>query len=183
MRSAFPKLHHLSVRARATSNNALPTSASTSNASGILRRHGLFSAVALVAGAAPIMSASAGGEMNTAKNGLQWVDELEGSGPAPVKGARIKAHYTGRLSNGKVFDSSYSRGQPLAFAVGTGMVIQGWDLGIIGSQAEEVPPMREGGKRKLIIPPALGYGSRSVGGGLIPPNSTLEFDVELVKAR
>jgi len=182
MRGAFPKLNQQSTRARATNSNAPLTPASASS-SGLMRRRGLFSAVTLVAGTAPIMSASAGGEMNTAKNGLQWMDELEGSGPAPVKGARIKAHYTGRLSNGKVFDSSYSRGQPLAFAVGTGMVIQGWDLGIIGSQAEEIPPMKEGGKRKLIIPPALGYGSRSVGGGLIPPNSTLEFDVELVKAR
>ncbi|KAL4451176.1 hypothetical protein ABPG77_009248 [Micractinium sp. CCAP 211/92] len=117
----------------------------------------------------------------TAANGLQWCDVVEGSGDAPVQGAMIRAHYTGRLaSNGAVFDSSYPRGKPLQFKIGVGQVIKGWDQGILGG--EGVPAMKEGGKRRLIIPAELGYGARGAG-GVIPPNATLEFDVELLGKR
>lgn len=88
----------------------------------------------------------------------------------------------GKLENGQVFDSSYDRGRPLTFRVGVGEVIRGWDQGILGG--EGVPPMSEGGKRSLRIPPQLGYGERGAGcrGGscVIPPNSVLLFDVEFV---
>jgi peptidylprolyl isomerase len=116
-----------------------------------------------------------------APDGLQYCDVKIGSGDPPVKGAFIKAHYNGRLDSDAAsgtFDSSYERGRPLAFAVGTGQVIKGWDEGILGG--EGVTGMLPGGKRQLIIPPALGYGDRAVGGGLIPANSTLYFDIELI---
>eukprot|EP00268_Persea_americana_P044789 TRINITY_DN45321_c0_g1_i5.p1 TRINITY_DN45321_c0_g1~~TRINITY_DN45321_c0_g1_i5.p1 ORF type:complete len:170 (-),score=36.12 TRINITY_DN45321_c0_g1_i5:726-1235(-) len=93
-----------------------------------------------------------------------------------------KAHYVGMLENGKVFDSSYSRGKPLTFRVGVGEVIKGWDQGILGG--EGVPPMLAGGKRTLKLPPQLGYGMRGAGckGGscIIPPDSVLLFDVEFI---
>lgn len=105
-------------------------------------------------------------------NGLEVQDVVIGSGREAKNGDTISAHYIGTLSDGKKFDSSYDRGEPFSFVLGGGMVIKGWDLGLVG--------MKVGGKRKLIIPPDLGYGSRDVGGGVIPPNSTLYFDVELV---
>mmetsp|Transcript_11148 Transcript_11148/g.26466 ORF Transcript_11148/g.26466 Transcript_11148/m.26466 type:complete len:206 (-) Transcript_11148:47-664(-) len=118
-------------------------------------------------------------EFSVGEGGLQYCDSIIGEGNSPVKGALIRCHYTGRLAaNNAVFDSSYNRGIPLTFKVGAGEVIRGWDLGILG--AEGIPPMREGGRRTLIIPAALAYGSRSVGGGLIPANSDLIFDVELL---
>ncbi|PNW72257.1 hypothetical protein CHLRE_16g675550v5 [Chlamydomonas reinhardtii] len=115
--------------------------------------------------------------LTTSKSGLQWKDVEEGTGAAPVKGSTIRCHYNGRLTNGKVFDSSYERGRPLSFQIGVGQVIKGWDMGILG--AEDIPPMKEGGKRLLVIPPELGYGARGAG-GVIPPNAVLEFDVELL---
>ena len=118
-------------------------------------------------------------EMNTSSSGLQWCDLVEGTGAAPVKGAKIEAHYIGKLTNGKKFDASYDRGQPLAFQVGVGQVIKGWDMGIVGT--DDIPPMKVGGKRKLLIPPELGYGARGAG-GVIPGGATLDFEVELVKA-
>jgi FKBP-type peptidyl-prolyl cis-trans isomerase len=88
-----------------------------------------------------------------------------------------RAHYAGKLeSNGQQFDSSYDRGRPLTFKVGAGEVIKGWDLGIAGGNG--VPAMKAGGQRRLVIPPQLGYGSRGAGGGRIPPNATLVFDVQ-----
>ncbi|GIL86271.1 hypothetical protein Vretimale_13732 [Volvox reticuliferus] len=117
------------------------------------------------------------GELNESASGLKWKDVQEGTGSSPVKGATIKCHYTGRLTNGAVFDSSYNRRQPLSFQIGVGQVIKGWDMGILG--AEDIPAMKEGGKRLLVIPPNLGYGARGAG-GVIPPNATLEFDVELL---
>jgi peptidylprolyl isomerase len=117
-------------------------------------------------------------------NGLKYCETKVGEGPEPVPGSMIRAHYTGRLvSNGRVFDSSYERGRPLQFKIGAGEVIRGWDLGILGSKSDGVPPMKEGGKRKLIIPSNLGYGSRGAGGGVIPPDADLEFDVELLPNR
>ena len=120
------------------------------------------------------------GELVTAPSGLQYCDAVVGSGKAPAARTTIKAHYTGRLTDGRVFDSSYSRGSPLQFKVGAGQVIKGWDDGILGT--EGVPPMRVGGKRILVIPANLGYGDRGAGGGLIPGGATLKFDVELVDA-
>jgi peptidylprolyl isomerase len=105
-------------------------------------------------------------------SGLGYVDIVQGSGPQPSPGDPVSVHYTGWLENGQKFDSSHDRGQPLQFPVGRGRVIKGWDEGV-GS-------MRVGGKRKLIIPAHLGYGERGAG-GVIPPNATLIFEVELVE--
>ena len=95
-----------------------------------------------------------------------------GTGVSPKKGQTCVMHYTGWLTNGKKFDSSVDRGKPFEFTLGVGQVIKGWDKG--------VATMKVGGKVKLTIPPELGYGSRAVGGGLIPANSTLVFEVELL---
>ena len=116
-------------------------------------------------------------ELRTAASGMQYADVVVGTGASPQKGQTIQAHYTGRLTNGRTFDSSYERGSPLKFKVGVRQVIQGWDDGILG--AEGVEGMKVGGKRVLIIPPELGYGARGAG-GVIPGNATLKFDVELV---
>ncbi|CAM6081571.1 unnamed protein product [Calypogeia fissa] len=121
-------------------------------------------------------------ELTQTPSGLAFCDTAVGSGITASKGLLIKAHYSGRLENGKVFDSSYNRGKPLVFRVGVGEVIRGWDQGILGT--EGIPPMLAGGKRTLRIPANLGYGERGAGcrGGscIIPPNSTLIFDVEFV---
>ena len=98
-----------------------------------------------------------------------------GDGTEAKAGKRVAVHYTGTLANGKKFDSSRDRGKPFEFDLGAGDVIKGWDEGVAG--------MKEGGKRKLIIPPALGYGNRDVGNGLIPANYTLIFEVELIKVK
>jgi peptidylprolyl isomerase len=111
----------------------------------------------------------------TTSPGLQYIDTKPGTGAAPGKGQTVTVHYTGWLyengQKGKKFDSSVDRGQPFQFPVGAGRVIAGWDEGV-GS-------MKVGGKRTLIIPPNLGYGARGAG-GVIPPNATLMFDVELL---
>ncbi|KAF6135173.1 hypothetical protein GIB67_035244 [Kingdonia uniflora] len=118
----------------------------------------------------------------TIPSGLGFCDKVVGYGPEASKGQLIKAHYVGKLENGKIFDSSYNRGKPLAFRVGVGEVIKGWDQGILG--AEGMPPMLAGGKRTLKLPPEFGYGMRGAGckGGscIIPPNSFLLFDVEFI---
>ncbi|MDP3372173.1 MAG: FKBP-type peptidyl-prolyl cis-trans isomerase [Candidatus Paracaedibacteraceae bacterium] len=102
---------------------------------------------------------------------LQFKDTKVGDGVSPKKGQTVIVHYTGRLTNGQVFDSSHKRNQPFKFQIGIGQVIKGWDEGVMS--------MKVGGTRTLVIPPELGYGSRGAG-GLIPPNATLEFDVELL---
>ncbi|XP_045826319.1 peptidyl-prolyl cis-trans isomerase FKBP13, chloroplastic [Trifolium pratense] len=121
-------------------------------------------------------------ELTVSPSGLSFCDKVVGTGSQAVKGQLIKAHYVGRLENGKVFDSSYDRGKPLTFRVGVGEVIKGWDEGILGGDG--IPPMLTGGKRTLKLPPELGYGSRGAGcrGGscVIPPDSVLLFDVEFV---
>ncbi|MDX2039387.1 MAG: FKBP-type peptidyl-prolyl cis-trans isomerase [Isosphaeraceae bacterium] len=94
-----------------------------------------------------------------------------GTGTEAKSGDSVRVHYTGWLTNGTKFDSSVDRGQPFSFVLGQGRVIKGWDLGVAG--------MKIGGKRKLTIPPEEGYGSRGAG-GVIPPNATLVFDVELL---
>lgn len=111
-----------------------------------------------------------GNEVST-PSGLQYVDEVVGTGDAPAKGNTVSVHYTGTLTDGTKFDSSVDRGQPFEFSIGVGQVIKGWDEGVLS--------MKVGGKRKLIIPPDLGYGARGAG-GVIPPNATLLFDVELL---
>lgn len=106
-----------------------------------------------------------------AAGGLMIEDVKVGDGAVAAAGKTVSVHYTGRLTNGTKFDSSYDRGQPLDFRLGSGMVIKGWDLGVEG--------MKVGGKRKLTIPPELAYGAEGTPGGPIPPNATLVFDVEL----
>jgi peptidylprolyl isomerase len=108
----------------------------------------------------------------TTPSGLKYVDMQVGQGASPRAGQTVIVHYTGWLTDGKKFDSSVDRGQPFNFKLGAGQVIKGWDEG--------VATMHIGGKRRLVIPPGLAYGSRDVGNGLIPPNSTLVFDVELL---
>lgn len=110
----------------------------------------------------------------TLSSGLIYIDEREGTGPYPSQNQIVVTHYVGFLENGRKFDSSYDRGQPSDFRFGVGHVIAGWDEGLA--------TMRVGGKRKLIIPPALAYGARGLP-GYIPPNSTLIFDVELLDIR
>ncbi len=113
--------------------------------------------------------------MTTTASGLQYEDTKLGTGPEATKGQRVTVHYTGWLFNdgvqGAKFDSSKDRNDPFIFSLGAGMVIRGWDEGVAG--------MKVGGERDLIIPAALGYGSRGAG-GVIPPNATLKFTVELL---
>ncbi|KZR86628.1 FKBP-type peptidyl-prolyl cis-trans isomerase [Synechococcus sp. BIOS-E4-1] len=117
-----------------------------------------------------------GGAMSADKsqilaNGLRITDLEVGTGPEAVAGQTVVVHYRGTLENGKQFDASYDRGKPFTFPLGRGQVIKGWDEGVQG--------MKVGGKRKLVIPPELGYGTRGAG-GVIPPNATLIFEVELL---
>lgn len=107
----------------------------------------------------------------TLKSGLKYVDMEVGEGPAAVSGKDVTVHYTGTFPDGKKFDSSVDRDEPFTFKLGAGQVIKGWDEGVSG--------MRIGGKRKLIIPSELGYGKRGAG-SVIPPDSVLHFDVELL---
>ncbi len=109
--------------------------------------------------------------MPTTPNGLTYQDVAEGSGTEAKKGDQVSVHYTGWLMDGTKFDSSKDRGDPFDFPLGAGHVIKGWDEGVAG--------MKVGGTRKLTIPPSLGYGARGAG-GVIPPNATLVFEVELL---
>jgi peptidylprolyl isomerase len=109
--------------------------------------------------------------LETTASGLQYSVEQPGTGAQPKSGQVVAVHYTGWLTNGKKFDSSRDRGAPIEFPIGQGRVIRGWDEG--------VGAMSVGEKRTLVIPPELGYGARGAG-GVIPPNATLVFKVELV---
>lgn len=107
-------------------------------------------------------------------SGLEYIEVEAGTGAQAEAGKTVAVHYTGKFQDGKVFDSSVSRGEPIEFLLGRGKVIKGWDEGIA--------LMKVGGKAQLIIPPDLGYGERGAG-GVIPPNATLVFDVELVSVK
>lgn len=144
-----------------------------------IRRNAVVVAVLSIMCAMPVMAVqekagakekTAAAKTVTAASGLKYVDAKVGSGASPVKGKQVKVHYTGTLENGKQFDSSVGR-EPFSFVIGVGQVISGWDEGVMS--------MKVGGKRKLIIPSKLGYGERGAG-GVIPPNATLLFDVELL---
>jgi peptidylprolyl isomerase len=111
-------------------------------------------------------------EAVTTPSGLKYIEIKEGDGAIPQQGQIVVVHYTGTLVDGSQFDSSRDRNQPFSFKLGLGQVIKGWDEGL--------STMKVGGRRQLIIPPALGYGARGAG-GVIPPNATLIFDVELLK--
>ena len=135
----------------------------------------------LLAGALAIAmsSTASAAETVTLPSGLKYKDEVVGTGPEPQAGQKVTVHYTGWLDEGggkkgKKFDSSRDRNQHFSFTLGAGQVIRGWDEG--------VDTMKAGGKRTLIVPPELGYGARGAG-GVIPPNATLVFDVELFSAR
>jgi peptidylprolyl isomerase len=136
-------------------------------------------ALAIIAAVAPFGRASAAtNEVTEMPNGLKYTDTKTGSGATATNGAKVSVHYTGWLSNkgakGAKFDSSVDRGQPFQFTLGAHQVIAGWDEGVAG--------MKVGGARTLIIPPELGYGARGAG-GVIPPNATLIFDVELLQVQ
>jgi peptidylprolyl isomerase len=113
---------------------------------------------------------SSSGEVTT-PSGLRYIDEVVGTGEGPKPGQNVTVHYTGTLQDGRKFDSSLDSGQPYTFRIGTGVVVKGWDEGIM--------TMKAGGKRRLILPPNLGYGA-SGRPPQIPPNSTLLFEVELL---
>jgi peptidylprolyl isomerase len=136
--------------------------------------------VALLATALTLTAAhaQAQGKRMTTASGLQTIDTQEGTGPSPKPNQTAVVHYTGWLYEngvkGKKFDSSVDRNEPFSFPVGAGRVIKGWDEG--------VATMKVGGKRTLIVPPELGYGARGAG-GVIPPNATLIFDVELLSVK
>lgn len=134
--------------------------------------------VALLAGAAaylfvPSLPGTGAGAEVTTRSGLKYTDLVVGTGPSPRVGQTAVVHYTGTLTDGTKFDSSRDKGQPYPFVLGTGRVIKGWDEG--------VATMKVGGRRKLVVPPALGYGAS--GNGTIPPNATLLFDVELLDVK
>jgi len=107
-------------------------------------------------------------------DGLRYTDDQVGTGTEAQAGKTVSVHYTGWLLDGTKFDSSKDRNQPFSFPLGRGQVIKGWDEGVAG--------MKVGGKRTLVIPPDLGYGARGAG-GVIPPNATLKFEVELLDVK
>ena len=110
----------------------------------------------------------------TTASGLVFEELVVGTGKTAASGQKVSVHYTGWLTNGTKFDSSKDRGEPFVFPLGKGNVIKGWDEGVAG--------MKIGGKRKLTIPPQLGYGARGAG-NVIPPNATLVFEVELLDVK
>ena len=116
-----------------------------------------------------------GGTVHKLASGLVYEDLVVGDGTMADPGLTVMVHYTGWLTDGTKFDSSLDRGKPLTFVLGQRQVIDGWEQGIKG--------MRVGGKRKLTIPPELGYGAQGYGGGVIPPNATLVFEVQLLDVK
>lgn len=168
------------------SNKAVYQGAAKKRSAGTLDRKKVLviSTIAVVIVAASIVSCdylkkggnsgganTASGQEVTLPSGLKYVDEVVGDGPSPTPGQRVTVNYRGTLENGTEFDSSYSRNQPFEFPIGEHKVINGWDEGVM--------TMKVGGKRKLIIPPDLGYGPRGMP-PKIPGNSTLIFEVQLL---
>lgn len=145
-----------------------------------MRRAAILGQVLMVLCFVPVTAAQeketgkGAGKMVTTESGLQYADLVVGTGRQAELGDTATVHYTGWLADGKKFDSSRDRNEPFSFRVGAGQVIKGWDEG--------VSTMKVGGKRKLIIPPQLGYGARGAG-NVIPPNATLTFEVELLGLR
>jgi FKBP-type peptidyl-prolyl cis-trans isomerase len=137
----------------------------------------LFAATLILSGVAAAMPASAQQEKTTA-SGLRYTDTKAGAGKTAAAGRDVEVHYTGWLYldglKGKQFDSSRGRG-PFSFPLGAGRVIKGWDVGVAG--------MKEGGSRTQIIPPHLDYGASGAGGGINPPNATLQFEVDLLRVK
>jgi len=131
-------------------------------------------AVPALAGGPPAAPTKTTGKGTKTASGLQYWDLKKGTGAAAKSGDAVKVNYTGYLTDGKMFDSSLTRNEPFGFKLGAGMVIKGWDEGVAG--------MKVGGKRQLRIPPDLGYGAGGAG-GVIPPNATLVFDVELLDVK
>lgn len=137
-------------------------------------------AVALIAGLSfSALPFAARAQEQITASGLRYTEVKPGNGETARRGQTAVVHYTGWLmeggQKGRKFDSSRDRGQPFAFPLGAGRVIKGWDEGVAG--------MKTGGQRTLVIPPQLGYGAAGAGGGVIPPNATLIFDVELIELR
>jgi FKBP-type peptidyl-prolyl cis-trans isomerase len=144
-----------------------------------IRLAGAAAALAIIAASTPAgRSNAADNQVIEMPDGLKYADTKTGDGAAAKAGNKVSVHYTGWLSDngakGKKFDSSVDRGQPFQFILGQHQVIAGWDEGVAG--------MKVGGKRTLTIPPELGYGARGAG-GVIPPNATLIFDVELLQVQ
>ena len=145
----------------------------------LMQLSGALAALLFVSLIAPARAADGvPGKMSELPSGLKYTDTNVGTGAEATKGHKVSVHYTGWLYNngtkGAKFDSSLDRGQPFAFGLGGGQVIQGWDEGVAG--------MKVGGKRKLIIPPGLAYGEKGYPGA-IPPNSTLVFQVQLLEIK
>ncbi len=137
-----------------------------------VKRAGAWKAVSWVS--IPLKASVLGAKAVTTESGLKYEDIVVGTGASPQTGHQVTVHYTGTLEDGTKFDSSVDRGQPFTFPIGLGRVIKGWDEGVM--------TMKVGGKRKLVIPPQLGYGARGAG-GVIPPNATLVFEVELLDTK
>lgn len=155
--------------AKATPTAAAPAAATAVSAATV----SAAAAAAATTGNAPGIPQLSATPQQTA-SGLRYIDEVVGTGATAQKGQTVGVHYTGWLTTGQKFDSSRDRGQPFSFSLGAGRVIAGWDEGVAG--------MKVGGKRRLIIPAALGYGAQGAA-GVIPPNATLIFDVELLAAQ
>ncbi|HEY3910839.1 MAG TPA: FKBP-type peptidyl-prolyl cis-trans isomerase [Stellaceae bacterium] len=144
-----------------------------------IRLAGAAVALAMIVAGAPLGRAiAAQSQVIEMPDGLKYTDDKLGTGALATAGSKVSVHYTGWLyqngAKGAKFDSSRDRGQPFQFTLGAHQVIAGWDEGVAG--------MKVGGERTLIIPPELGYGARGAG-GVIPPNATLMFDVELLQVQ